>query len=173
MKTINWQTKALTLFMAAAAFWLATACAKEYPIEYPRDGLRVISSEPCEIDEPLTPSREFIRLADEQDPIKNSYPTDAHLRTLPGYDEAMGAWDERIGPERKRIDEVLETYRECLQRYPYYRGSFVDLRFTWNGILTDRIVVEVHLHHLVDPRTVPPQDRIPGCIAGVDRYTLS
>ena len=167
MKTRNWQTKALTLFIAALALWLATACTKEYPITYPSDGLRITLSESCENEKPFKPSREFVQLANQQDPIQTSYPTDAFLITLPGYEEAMDAWDERIGPEKKRIDEVLDTYRDRLEMYPYYRGSFPNLQFFWDGILTDRFVVEVHLDHLVNPRTVPPEDRIPGCIAGV------
>ena len=102
MKTTNWQTKALTLFIAAVALCLATACANEYPIEYPNDGLRITSSDswdPCENEKPLKPSREFVELANQQDPIQSSYPTDDYLRTLPGYDEAMDAWGERLIPK--------------------------------------------------------------------------
>ena len=36
MKTHNWQTKALTLFIAVAALWLATACTED-------SGLRIIT----------------------------------------------------------------------------------------------------------------------------------
>ena len=170
MKTTNWQTKALTLFIAVVALCLATACTTYYPIEYPSEGLRITSSEhweTCENEKPLKPSREFVELANQQDPIQTGYPTNDHLRTLPGYDEAVDAWGERVAPEIERIEEVLETYKDRLERYPYYRGSFLDLRFFWDGTLTDRFVVEVHLDHAVDPRTVPPEDRIPGCIAGV------
>ena len=170
MKTINWQTKALTLFIAAAALLLATACGKEYAITYPSDGLRIISSdrwEPCENEKPLKPSREFVQLANQQDPIQTSYPTDAFLRTLPGYEEAMDAWGERLIPERERVYEALLVHINRLERYPHFRSSTVAWQFTWGDIVTDKLIVEIHLHHLVDPRTVPPEDRIPGCIAGV------
>ena len=174
MKTTNWQTKALTLFITATALWLTTACTKEYPVAYPEGGLRIISSEPCENDALLAPAREFIQLANEQATIKTSYPTDEYLRTLPGYDEARDAWNGRIGREFDRVEEVLDTYRERLERYPYYsgaiRGTFYawpEGHSSWDGPETDGVFVEVHLHHLVDPRIVPPADRIPGCIAGV------
>ena len=167
MKTINWQTKALTLFIAAAALWLATACTKEYPITYPSDGLRIISAEPCEIDVPLVPSPEFIRLREREDPDNEKFPTWDSFRSLPGYYEAQDERSKRIKSEVQRIDDVLETYRDRLRRYPYFGGSLVGLHFTWDGALTDRFIVEVYLDHLVDPRTVPPEDRIPGCIAGV------
>ncbi len=172
MQTHNRYMHIIAIVIAAACLCLATACTKEYPINYPSDGLSIISPEPCENEKPLKPSREFVQLANQQDPIQTSYPTDAYLTALPGYDEAMDAWDERLGPERERIEEVLETYRDRLERYPYYRGSFPNLQFFWDGILTDRFVVEVHVDHLVDPRTVPPEDRIPGCIAGVPVHII-
>ena len=172
--TTNWYIQLLTLTVAAACLWLATACGKDYSIEYPSNGLRIISSERCENDALLVPSREFVQLANEQAPIKTSYPTDEYLRTLPGYDEASDAQTERIGRELKRVEEVLDTYRERLERYPYYYGAHAashyawpDGHYSWDGPQTDGVFVQVYLDHLVDPRTVPPEDRIPGCIAGV------
>ncbi len=173
MKTHNWQTKALTLFIAAAiALWLITACVKEYPIEYPFEGLRITSSDSCDNEESLKPSREFIQLAEQQDPLQMSYPTDAHLRSLPGYDEARDSRWKRIGPELERINSVLDMHRKQLERNPYYGGSFPVSQYLWDNIPTDRWIIEVHLDHLVDPRTVPPEDRIPGCIAGIPVHII-
>ena len=167
MKTQNWQTKALTLFIAAVALSLATACTTYYPIEYPMQGLLIISSEPCEIDVPPVPSPEFIRLAELEDPSNQRFPTWDFLRSLPGYKESREARSKRIKSEVQRIEDVLRTYQDQLKKHPHYRGSLVGLNETWNRGLTDSFVVEVYLHHLVDPRTVPAEDRIPGCIAGV------
>ena len=171
MQTHNQYMNIIAIVIAAACLSLAAACTKEYPIEYPIDGLRIISSdsrEPCENEKPLKPSQEFIRLADEQDPIEMSYPTEAYLRTLPGFDEVQDAWQKRIGSEFRRVEGVLETYRERLERYPHYDWSYpVPLFHRGETPLTDAIIVEVYLDHLVDPRTVPPEDRIPRCIAGV------
>ena len=179
MKHHNSQTKALTLCIAALALFLATACTKEYPIEYPPEGFRIISSDSCENDAPLRPSREFVQLANEQTPIKTSYPTDEYLRNLPGYDEARDAWDERIGREIERVEEVLDTYKERLERYPYYYYAYAASHYAWpegyyfwDGPYTDGVFVEIHLRHLVDPRTVPPEDRMPSCIAGVPVHIL-
>ena len=55
MKTTNWQTKALTLFIAAAALCLTTAC-KSLQVE------RIIPFGSCVNDAALTPSAEFLDL---------------------------------------------------------------------------------------------------------------
>ena len=167
MKTTNWQTKALTLFIAAVALCLATACTTYYPIDYPYYGIRVISSEPCEIDVPLVPSQEFVELVEREGTYTEGFPSWDLVRSLPGYWDAVAMRRERLAPEELRIGTILETYEGQLQKYPHYWGTYIKSLSAWNGVLTDGMVVVVNLDHIVDPRTVPPEDRIPDCIAGV------
>ena len=169
MKTTNWQTKALTLFIAVLALWLATACDSGYltPYPYHYDGIRIMSSEPCDIDVPLGPSMEFIQQAETWDQrIRNERRTD-DLRKLPQYVAAEETRRERLAPELKRIWQALQTYPKRLREYPYYHTSLVEELNAWNGLPTDKIVVVVYLDQFVDPRTVPAENQLPSCIAGV------
>ena len=170
MKTINWQTKALTLFIAAAiALWLTTACTTYYPINYPVDGIRIISSEPCDIDVPLVPSQEYVELEEKL----NQLGDEADYMALQEIREgAYKAWYARLEPEFKRIVDVLRTFKDLFMKYPYFEEAMVEGMRTWDGTPTDKLVVVVYITHLVDPRTVPPEDRIPGCIAGVPVHYL-
>ena len=172
MKIHNWQTKALTLFIAAAALWLATACTKEYPLAYPEGGLRIISSEPCEDSAPLVPSIEFVELAEEEAPASMRFPTGEQLEELPGYDDALDARFNRIEARKERVKQALDEYQDRLHKNPYYVVSDVYTESVLDDVATDRLIVEIHLEHLVDRRTVPPEDRIPGCIGGVPVYIL-
>ena len=173
MNTTNWQTKVLTLFIAAVALWLTTACGNAdptyYPINYPLDGIRVISSEPCEIDVPLVPSPEYIELEEKLNELGDELD---YMETLDIREGAGESRYARLEPEYKRILEVLRTYEDLFIKYPYFVLASIESMRTWDGQLTDKLVVEVHIDHLVDLRTVPPEDRIPGCIAGVPVHFL-
>ncbi len=164
MKTTNWQTKALTLFIAAAALWLATACTTYYPINYPVNGIRVISSEPCEIDVPLVPSQEYVKLAEQ---LKQLGDQVDYMESREIKINARDAWYARLKPEFNRILEVVRTYADLLRKYPNFELTIVEEMRTWDGAWTDKLVVVVYVSHLFDPRTIPPEERIPSCIAGV------
>ncbi len=166
MKTHNWQTKALTLFIAAVALWLATACTTYYPINYPVDGIRIISSEPCEIDMPLVPSQEFVKLADRWMQPGDDISYQALIK-LSRYWASASAREFRLSPEVKRIEDMLRTYYDQFYRFPSYEFAAVEALDTWDGTPTDKLVVVVYLNHLVDLFTIPPENRIPSCIAGV------
>ena len=152
MKTTNWQTKALMLFIAAVALSLATACTTYYPIDYPYNGIRVISSEPCEIDVPLLPSQEFVELVEREGTFDEGFPGWGLVISLPGYWDAVEMWTERLASEQLRIGTILETYEGQFQKYPHYWGTYIGTLRNWNGALTDRMVVKVYLDHVVDPR---------------------
>ncbi len=168
MKTTNWQTKALALFIAAVALWLTTACGSEdlARYHYPRDGLRIVAWESCEIDVPLVPSQEFVRLADRRLKSGDEISYEA-LRKLPEYALTLNAQNTRLSPEFERIRDVLHTYRVQLEKYPHFSYADVEALNTWNGIPTDRIAVVVYLARFVDLREIRLEDQIPGCIAGV------
>ena len=169
MKTNNWQTKALTLFIAAVALCLATACTTYYPIIYPVDGIRIIPLEFCEIDVPLVPSQEYVKLAEQLEQLGDEVDYMESREIQEGAYEARYA---RLEPEYKRIVDVLRTFNDLFMKYPYFEEAMVEGMRTWDGTPTDKLVVVVYITHLVDPRTVPPEDRIPGCIAGVPVHYL-
>ena len=171
MKTTNWQTKALALFISAAALWLATACTNAdptyYPIDYPEGGLRIVSSDTCEIEVPLVPSPEFadlpesIRQRIQDDPDAAYYSMVSIIRTR------REARNIRLAPEFKRIRDIFYANEDKVRKHPYYSGGFVEALSTSDGVPTDRIIVVIRLDHMVDLRTIPPEDQIPSCIAGV------
>ena len=168
MKTHNWQTKALTLFIAVAALWLTSACGDTYHTvhPYPVDGLRIVSSDPCEIDVPLVPSQEFVKLADRWMQPGDDISYQALIK-LSRHWASASAREFRLAPEFERIWAVLRTYLDRFYRYPYYSHASVEALNTWDDTPTDKLVVVVELAHLVDLRTIPLEDQIPGCIAGV------
>ena len=162
MKTINWQTKALTLFIAAAALWLATAC-KPWQVE------RIIPSGSCVNDAALTPSAEFLdlyeRWKDEQGLDENTSMED--LAKLPGYWDARNARFARIGPKYEHIVKKIQAeYTERIMRHPFYRGHVFWYLEGERGWLTDTVVLEIDVHKVVSPYRFPPGDRIPECIDG-------
>ena len=164
---MNSQTKAIALFIAAVALCVATACTKEYPGAYPKGGLQIISSEPCEDTAPLVPSVEFAQLAERETPPGVKYPTGDQLEELPGYDAAFDARFERLGPRIERVEKALDEYQDRLRKNEDYRYSELYIEGGLSDVATDRIIVRIYLARWVDPRTIPPEDRIPGCIGGV------
>ena len=168
--TTNWQLKALTLLAAAVAICLTTACTTYYPAYYPEDGIRIVSSEPCAIEVPLIPSQEFVELARKQE-----MGTDSGLEYVPTFWEVLAmenARNKRLAPEFKRINDGLQPYYDQFYRLPFYELATVEALNTWDGAPTDKLVVVVYLDHLVDLRTVPPEDRIPNCIARVPVHII-
>ena len=173
MNTRNWQIKMLTLCMAAFALCLTVACGDEYLTDYPYpdEGLRIVSLEPCEIDVPLIPSIEFIKLAEKWMQPGDDISYEA-LRELSGYRASVRAREKRLSPEFKRIRDALQPQKYQIYEFPYYSWSDVEALNTWDGTPTDKLVVVVHLSHLVDMRTVRPEALIPGCIAGVPVHII-
>ncbi len=174
MQTHNRYMNIIAIVITAACLWLAIACTKEYPIDYPHYGIRVISSELCEIDMPLVPSLEYVELweASVQPQGTISYEV---LKNLSGYSRAQQARGIRLNPEELRIARVLQVSEEQFKKHPFYLFAEVGeidtlgdlLTNNSNGIPTDKLVAIIYLDHLVDLRTVPPEDRIPACIADV------
>ena len=176
MKTTNWQTKALTLFIAAAALWLTAACGNNdttnFPIHYPEGGIRITSTEPCEMEVPLVPSQEFANLPEhlsqriENDPdvVYNSMVSIIRTRRV--------ARAARLAPEFKRIGDGIAEYVHKLNGDPYI-GSVEQWSLTTSdGVPTDRIIVEVHFYYLQDLSKALLEDRIPSCIAGVPVHII-
>ena len=163
MKTINWQTKALTLFIVAAALWLTAAC------EYGQVEM-IVPSGPCMNDAALTPSVEFLDLYERwKDELGLEEDTTIEdLAKLPGYREAVNARADRVGPKNRQIvKKIRAEYTERIERHPFYRGHVYSYLEDERGWLTDTSALEIDVHQVVSPYRFPPGDRIPECIDDV------
>ena len=160
MKTNNWQTKALTLFIAVVvALWLATACDDagtdenainyEYFDNYEYDGSnaslpRITPSGPCGYEDKATSS--------EMNPI---------IRT------EMRLGRDSVVTERYRIRKILDKYEDMIFRHSTVHGwSIGELRYK-NGERIDQIFIEIEVENYFDLSTLPPEDQIPECLEGV------
>ena len=164
MKTHNWQTKALTLFIAAAALWLAAACGDtgtEYAI-----GDSITPSAPCGPDMPLEPSEEFKQFVGRE----KVYPflrSDIRSR-------AYRLRAERLKPETERIQAILDKYRDRIRSHSgeHYEGYLVETIFNEAYLPTDKQVIQVYLAEYVDPSELSPEDRMPECIEGIEVHFI-
>ena len=180
MKTTNWQTKALTLFIAIAALWLTTACVEEYT------GPEIITpSAPCGPEVPLTPSKEYFtwegaKVSSEYEKMLEAAKNprllgieDPEGRERFIHGMRMAARDERLKPEKERIDTILFKYRDRIRWQWLHQGGHVHgIAIAGienaNGELTDKLVIEITVTEYVDQSTLLPEARIPECMDGVE-----
>ncbi len=161
MKTTNWQTKALTLFIAALALWLAAACAHEYT------GREIITpSAPCGLDAPLEPSKEFQQFVG----LEHVY---YFLRT-DRKNRATRWRAERLKPETERIQAILDNFRDQIERssngyinnqIPQY--SIVDIEND-KGLLTDKQAIHISVYEKLGQSRLHHEYGIPECIEGIE-----
>ena len=160
MKATNWQTKALTLFIATVALFLTTACNSENPYEYPFQ--RITPSAPCGPDVPLTPSMEFVHLKGASDLEINRAFNKRYDRLTPKFERAaaiLSKYDERI------MRHYILDYEEVGDRFVQER--YVESMLADNEVLTDKIVIRIDVTEYVDQSKFPPEHRIPECMDGV------
>ena len=164
MKTTNWQTKALILFIAAIALCLATACGEtdtEYTGPY-----RITPSAPCGDDVPIEPSKEFRQFVGPE-----------YLYELHGPERKNQAARERakrLKPEKERIEAILGKYSELMSRQN--NGEVSNHVIVWRVTdtqteewwPTDKLIIEITVREYVDQRSFPPEDRIPECMDGIE-----
>ena len=130
-----------------------------------------MSLEPCEIDVPLIPSIEYIKLAEKWAEPGDDISYEA-LSKFSQFHSSTRAREKRLAPEFKGIPDALEPQLFLEGVFPYLIRSDVEALNTPDGTPTDKLVVVVHLEHLVDLRTVWPKALIPGCIAGVPVHII-
>ena len=94
-------------------------------------------------------------------------PNFAYRSMYPSIKTRRDARSTRLAPEFKRIWNAYYAYQDKLRGYPYRSGVQLGSLRTWDGVPTDRMVVEIHLEHMVDLRTIPMEGWIPNCIGGV------
>ena len=155
MKTANWQTKALALFIAGVALCLTAACAGEYT-----GPNRITPSAPCGDDTPLVPSNEYR----EFQGIENPYDVFGQDR----IEQASRDRAKRLWPEKERIWAIMDRYGDLVERQSHVITWGVMDTQTEDLWLTDKLIIEITLEKYVDQNSFPPEDRIPECMDGVE-----
>ena len=80
---------------------------------------------------------------------------------------------ERLRPEEERIRVILDKYKDRIWRQNIIYGGSVH---GWGVVsirnekdeITDKQVIEIDVTEYVDQRTLPPEDRIPECVEGIE-----
>ena len=164
MKTTNWQTKALTLFIAAVALWFATACEGNPTVP------KVITpSAPCGDNYgPLVPSRELQHLSGRDDWVEGRISSQ-------DWNQAVMARNERLRPEEDRVRAILDKNLDLIRRHRFHhpdgngwvRGWGVKPIQTETELMTDKHAIFLYVSEYVDQSRFPPDERIPECMDGI------
>ena len=148
MKTTNWQTKALTLFIAAAALWFTTACGNDD-----------MNSAAQSIPEAET----LIQEATKNDCVPPNIAKNSQEGEGMMADRNQGISEN----EATRIHKVRLKYNSLFWRQPNVHmvseGLFRDESGDW--MQEGGIVIRVS--EKVSQDTLSPEDRIPECLEGV------
>ena len=165
MKTTNWQAKVLTLFIAAAALWLATACtAKSNDTEIN------ISPALCVSDSPQEISKEFKEYVG-RDYLYYSISSDAK-------DRATRLRAERLKPETERIQAILDRYIDFINSHPNKDIAKYILRYrvisidNGRGLPLDEQVISIDYSEELNQALPLSEYRVPKCIEGVSVYSV-
>ena len=166
MKTHNWQTKALTLFIAAAAaLCLTTACTEEF-----NDAEINTSSELCVPESPPETSEEFKQFVGRE----HQYPfIESEIK-----DRATKLREERLKPETERIQAILDRYMDHINRHPNREIAKHILRYRVvsinnpKGLPLDEQVIGIDYSQELNQVLLPSEYRIPKCIDGVTVYSV-
>ena len=162
MKTHNWQTKALTLFIAVAALWLTAACTNADTASDSPPALETAETSIQEATEaPTEESTQTPTVATPTPQVGCTHETPG-LRswlntTEEEYVESLpGAWWFPLF--------VFDEYKDLFWRQPnVYDVSTGQLRDN-QGELTQTWGVMVWVTEKVDQTTLPPEDRIPATL---------
>ena len=156
MKTHNWQTKALTLFIAGIALWLSTSCGDSLPDEYQYPSFKRIM--------PMGPCPNDINIGATNYTSYTSYPR----MTL----EAKKTYAEAIVRKYTLIWEQDHVSYSGVGMMPngYYAPEF------WKSFEDRSPVVFIEIAFEageVDQSRLPPEERIPHCLEGVPVHFLT
>ena len=166
MKIQNWQTKALTLFIAALALWLTTACDNVSPEVDPFHNIENFTTHgSCGKDDwPREPSEEFRQF----EGIENLFDGSKTVQ----IERALAVRAERLRPETERIQAILDKHIDQIQKRFVNQGMSIHeigVGSVWLGeYITDKQVISIYVTGYADQHTLPPEDRIPECVDGVE-----
>ncbi len=150
MKTTNWQTKALTLFIAAVALWLTVACDSADP---------AIEAQPA----PATTATPT-QVATQSPAVATPTPQVGCTHETPEFTSKLTISEEEL--ERKihyfwLASDALEQYEDLLWRQPnVYDVRIGQLRDN-QGKWTERWGITVWVTEKLDQSSLPLEDRIP------------
>ena len=158
MKTTSWQTKALTLFIAAVALWLTAACGNGGPtIEPQPTPERTETSTQPVTESPIEEATETPTAETPEPSVECTHQTPETRSWLNTTDEEFQEHDEK----RSRAGDVLYEHSELFWHQPnvYHVGdSFLrDETGEW----TNEWGITVWVTEKVDQGTLSPEDRIP------------
>ena len=142
---------------------------------------------PCGPEVPLTPSREYFtwegaKVSSEYDEKMLEAAMNPRLLGIEDPERRewfihgmrMAARGERLKPEKERIGAILAKYRDRIwgqglsDEGGQVHGVAITGLKTANGELTDKLVIEITVTEYVDQSTLPPEDRIPECMDGIE-----
>ncbi len=149
MKTTNWQAKALTLFIAVAALWLATAC----------DGNADISSEAS-----------LTQITTETLPVATSEPSVGCTQETPGLRSRLNTTKEEYQEHQEKSLMATRThikFAPLFWRQPNTYDVSEEFLRDAKGGRTDEWGIIIWVTEKVDQSTLPHDDRIPGYLDGV------
>ena len=138
------------LIGAVAILWLAAACGGE--------ACEKVSS----LQERSMISKEFARFLAE---IEDKPMSERERNLL--WIEASFEKEERLRPERDRIEAIIDRHELLIRRQPNISGYGVQTIVDENGYPTDAMFIHIGVTEKVDQSTLPPEDRIPDCLEGV------
>ena len=181
--TTTWQLKSLMLFIAFAALFLTIACGKYAGAERVIID-RITPSAPCGDDTSLTVSAEFdgiegaigkemILPSMDKEQIYEAKKRDEERR-MSAWRKAVDARAERLRPEEERVREIVNRYRDRIEKQyvtskgGHVHGYGVTTLNNEKGEPTDKFVLEIDVTEYIDQSTLPPEDRIPDCMEGVE-----
>ncbi len=67
----------------------------------------------------------------------------------------------------QRIDDVRDKYRGLIHRQPGLMGIGSGILLDSNGDATGPLGIIIWTRKLIDQNSLPPEDRIPGCLDGI------
>ena len=156
MKTINWQTKTLALFIAAIALCLTGACGNADPDNETQTTKEVITT-PSDV-APMTPT------------VAAPTPQVGCTHETPGLRSVLNTaegeyWVGRPGAWRAR--DVRDKYEDLFWRQPNVYDVTVNQLLDDKGGWTKHWGITVWVTEKVDQNSLPPEDRIPDHLQNV------
>ena len=151
MKQLNWQTKALTLFIAALALWLTAACAN------------VDTANPAPLAEETTETP--TQAATDTPTVEAPTQQDGCSHETPGLRSWQNTTEEEYVESLSGAwwfsRDVRDKYEDLFWRQPnVYDVSIGQLRDN-QGELTETWGITVRVTEKVDQNSLPPEDWIP------------
>ncbi len=165
MKTTNWQTKALALFIAAIALWLTAACGNaDTDSESPPAPKTTKASTKVATELPTEASTKVPTVATPMQQGGCTHETPGLRSVLNTAEDEY--WQGRTG-HAGLSRNVRDKYEDILWRQPNVYDVTVNQLLDDKGGWTKHWGITVWVTEKVDQSTLPPEDRIPDILDNV------